>query len=209
MPRKPTRKSAAPRVLLVGASGTLGRAVHAELVQRHDVLAASRSGKLKVDITDSASIRRLFKKTGKVDAIVCAAGKVHFGALAEMTGELYAIGLRDKLMGQVNLALIGRDYLNDGGSITLITGILAEQPIRLGSSASMVNGAIEAFVRAASVELPRGLRINAVSPNVFAESMPGYAPYFRGFEPIPVARAALAFSRSVEGAQTGQVYKVF
>ena len=73
----------------------------------------------------------------------------------------------------------------------------------------MVNSAIEAFVRAAAVELPRGLRINAVSPNVFAESMPGYAPYFRGFEPIPVARAALAFSRSVEGAQSGQVYKVF
>ncbi len=209
MPRKPTSQSAAAKVLLVGASGTLGRAVHAELAQRHQVLAASRNGKFKVDITDSASIRRLFKKIGKVDAIVCAAGKVHFGALAEMTEELYAIGLRDKLMGQVNLALIGRDYLNDAGSITLITGILAEQPIRLGSSASMVNGAIEAFVRAAAVELPRGLRINAVSPNVFAESMPGYAPYFRGFEAIPVARAALAFSRSVEGAQTGQVYKVF
>jgi NAD(P)-dependent dehydrogenase (short-subunit alcohol dehydrogenase family) len=209
MPKKSSNTPGAPKVLLVGASGTLGRAVHSELSQRHQVLAASRSGQLKVDITDSTSTRRLFKKTGKVDAIVCTAGKVHFGALAEMTEELYAIGLRDKLMGQVNLALIGHDYVNDGGSITLITGILAEQPIRLGSSASMVNGAIEAFVRAAAVELPRGLRINAVSPNVFAESMPGYAPYFRGFEPIPVARAALAFSRSVEGVQSGQVYKVF
>jgi NAD(P)-dependent dehydrogenase (short-subunit alcohol dehydrogenase family) len=209
MPKKSTTTPVAPKVLLVGASGTLGRAVHAELALRHQVLAASRSGKLKVDITDSASIRQLFNKTGKVDAIVCTAGKVHFGALAEMTEDLYAIGLRDKLMGQVNLALIGRDYLNDGGSITLITGILAEQPIRFGSSASMVNGAIEAFVRAAAAELPRGLRINAVSPNVFAESMPVYAPYFRGFEAIPVARAALAFSRSVEGVQTGQVYKVF
>jgi len=209
MPKQSANKPVAPKVLLVGASGTLGRAVHAELSQRHQVLAASRSSQLKVDITDSASIRRLFKKTGKVDAIVCTAGKVHFGALAEMTEELYAIGLRDKLMGQVNLSLIGRDYLNDAGSITLITGILAEQPIRLGSSASMVNGAIEAFVRAAAVELPRGLRINAVSPNVFAESMPGYAPYFRGFEAIPVARAALAFSRSVEGVQTGQVFKIF
>lgn len=209
MPKKSANKPAAPKVLLVGASGTLGRAVHAELALRHQVLAASRRGKLKVDITDSASIQQLFAKTGNVDAIVCTAGKVHFGALAEMTEELYAIGLRDKLMGQVNLALIGRDYLNDGGSISLITGILAEQPIRSGSSASMVNGAIEAFVRAAAVELPRGLRINAVSPNVFVESMPVYAPYFRGFEAIPVARAALAFSRSVEGAESGQVYKVF
>lgn len=209
MPRKSVNQPAAPKVLLVGASGTLGRAVHSELKLRHAVIAASRSAKLKVDIADSTSIQRLFRQVGKVDAIVCAAGHVHFGTLAEMTAELYAIGLRDKLMGQVNLALIGCDYLNDGGSITLITGILAEHPIRLGSSASMVNGALEAFVRAAAVELPRGIRINAVSPTVFAESMPGYAPYFRGFEPIPVARAALAFSRSVEGAQTGQVYKVY
>jgi len=209
MPKKSTIKPQVPKILLIGASGTLGRAVHAELKQRHEVLAASRRGKFKVDISDAASIQRLFKQIGKVDAIVCAAGKVHFGALSDMTDALYTIGLRDKLMGQVNLALIGRDYLNDGGSITLITGILAEQPIRQGSSASMVNGAIEAFVRAAAIELPRGIRINAVSPNVFTESMAGYAPYFRGFEPIPVARAALAFSRSVEGAQTGQVYKVF
>lgn len=209
MPARKSRSIAKPRILLVGASGTLGRAVHAELRQRHDVIAASRRGKVKVDITDSASIRRLFAQIGKVDAIVCAAGNVHYGALAEMTEDLYAIGLRDKLMGQVNLAHIGRDHLNDGGSITLITGILGEQPIRTGSSASMVNGALEAFVRAAAIELPRGIRINAVSPNVFIESMPAYGPYFRGFEAVPVARAALAFSRSVEGAQTGQVYRVY
>lgn len=198
-----------PKVLLIGASGTLGRAVHKELSQRHEVIAASRKGKLKVDISDSASVRRLFQQIGKVDAIVCAAGNVHFAPLAQMTAELFDIGLRDKLMGQVNLALIGCEYLNDGGSVTLITGILSEQPIRAGSSASMVNAALEAFVRAAAIELPRGIRINAVSPNVFRESMPGYAPFFRGFEAIPVARAALAFSRSVEGAQTGQVYRVY
>jgi NAD(P)-dependent dehydrogenase (short-subunit alcohol dehydrogenase family) len=209
MAKKTSGSAVKPKVLLVGASGTLGCAVHEELQQRHEVIAASRGSKIKVDITDSASIRRLFKQVGKVDAIACTAGHVHFGALANMTEELYAVGLRDKLMGQVNLALIGRDYLADGGSITLITGILADQPIRFGSSASMVNGALEAFVRAAAIELPRSLRINAVSPNVFNESMPGYAPYFRGFEAIPVARAALAYSRSIEGAQTGQIFRVY
>jgi len=195
--------------LLVGATGTLGRAVHKELAPRHQVIAATRNGKTKVDITDNGSIRRLFDSVGKVDAIACAAGHVHFGPLAQMTEELFAVGLRDKLMGQVNLTMIGREWLNDGGSITLISGILAEQPIRAGASASMVNGALEAFVRAAAIELPRGLRINVVSPNVFAESMPGYAPFFRGFEAIPVARAALAYSRSIEGAQTGQIYRVY
>ena len=209
MTKKAANSAPLPRVLLIGASGTLGRAVHEELAQRHEVIPASRKGRHTVDITEAASIRRLFQTVGTVDAIVCTAGHVHFGPLAEMTADHYAIGLGDKLMGQVNLVLIGRDHLTDGGSITLITGILAEQPIRYGSSASMVNGALESFVRAAAIELPRGIRINAVSPNVFAESMPGYAPYFRGFEAIPVARAALAFSRSVEGAQTGQVYRVY
>ncbi len=197
------------RVLLVGAGGTLGTAVTAELGVRHEIVPASRSAGLRLDLSDSHSMRSALLGGERFDAMVSAAGNVHFAALEEMTEELYAIGLRDKLMGQVNLALIGREVLNDGGSITLVTGILCEQPIRFGSSASMVNGAIEAFVRAAAIEMPRGIRINAVSPNVFQESMPGYAPYFRGFEAIPVARAALAFSRSVEGHQTGQIYRVF
>ena len=198
------------RVLIVGASGTLGRAIAAELAPRHDIVSAGRdSGEVRLDFADSASLRRAFAQIGRVDAIVSAAGGVHFAPLAEMTEELYAIGIRNKLMGQVNLALLGRGILNDGGSITLSSGILTEQPIRQGSSATMVNGAIEGFVRAAAIELDRGLRINAVSPNVVQESMAAYAPYFRGFEAVPAARAALAYSRSVEGAQTGQVYKVF
>lgn len=197
------------KILIVGAAGTIGKAVARELGQRHEIVAAGRnSGALHVDITDGASIRRMFEQAGRVDAVVSAAGNVHFGALEEMTEELFGIGLRDKLMGQVNLALIGREFLADGGSVTLTSGILGTDPVRYGSSASMVNGAIEAFVRAAAIELPRGLRINAVSPNVLQESMPALAPYFRGFEAVPAARVALAYSRSVEGHQTGQVYTV-
>ena len=103
---------------------------------------------------------------------------------------------------------VTEETVADGGSITLTTGVLAQEPIRYGASATMVNAAIEGFVRAAAIELPRGIRINAVSPGVLSESMPGYGPYFRGFEPVPAARAALGFSRSVEGAQTGQIYRV-
>ena len=120
----------------------------------------------------------------------------------------YGLGLADKLMGQVNLALAARDRLRAGGSITLIAGVLAQAPIAAGSSASMVNAAIEAFVMAAAVEMPLGLRINAVSPTVFEESMAEYGPFFRGFDPVPVARAARAFSRSVEGLETGKTYRV-
>ena len=198
------------KILLIGAQGTLGRAVAHELGARHDVVAAGRSsGDVRIDLADRASIAAGLAQIGPVDAVVSAAGNVAFGALLELTPEQWAVGLNDKLMGQVNLALLAAPLLNDGGSITLTTGILTDDPIRYGASASLVNGAVEAFVRAAALELPRGIRINAVSPNVLQESMAGYAPYFRGFEPVPAARAALGFSRSVEGAQTGQVYKVF
>jgi NAD(P)-dependent dehydrogenase (short-subunit alcohol dehydrogenase family) len=111
-------------------------------------------------------------------------------------------------MGQVNLALAAREHLNDSGSITLIAGVLSQTPIAYGSSASMVNAALEAFAMAAAIEMPRGIRINAVSPTVFEESMADYGPFFRGHDPVPAARAARAFSRSVEGLETGRTYRV-
>lgn len=197
------------RVLLVGASGTLGRAVAGELSARHDLLSAGRnSGELRLDLTDSDSIRAALAQAGPLDAVVCAAGNVHFAPLLQIGAAGWQVGLVDKLMGQVNLSLLAAEYLREGGSITLTGGVLADQPIRQGASASLVNGALEAFVRAAAIELPRGLRINLVSPTVLLEAMPAYAPYFRGFEPVPAARAALAYARSVEGAETGKVYRV-
>jgi len=195
------------KILVVGASGRLGTAVVAELSQRHDVVAASRSSAVSVDVKDLASVRAMFAAVGKVDAIVFTAGKAHFGPLAAMTPELMA-GIGDKLMGQVNLVLAGTEYLNDGGSFTLVSGILSAEPIKAGTNASLVNGAIDAFVIAAAIELPRGIRINAVSATVFEEAMDHYGPFFRGFKPVPVADVALAFSRSVEGADTGKIYKI-
>jgi NAD(P)-dependent dehydrogenase (short-subunit alcohol dehydrogenase family) len=197
------------RILVVGATGTIGRAVVAELGSRHDVIAAGRtSGDLRIDITDSTSIRAALGKAGSIDALVSAAGHVKFAPFRDMTAADYEIGLKDKLMGQVNLVLIGRDYVSDGGSFTLTTGVLDRDPILQGTSASMVNGAVNAFVAAAAIEMPRGQRINVVSPGVIEEAMKDYAPFFRGFEPVPAARAALAYAKSVEGAQTGQVYRV-
>ena len=197
------------RVLVVGASGTIGRAIVTELGQRHEIVSAGRSsGDLQTDITDVEAIRTMFEGAGTVDALVSATGSVTFAPFEDMTAEAYEVGLRDKLMGQVNLVLIGRDYVSDGGSFTLTTGVLDSDPIREGTSASMVNGAINAFVAAAAIEMPRGQRVNVVSPGVIEEAMEVYAPFFRGFEPVPAARAALAYAKSVEGAQTGQVYRV-
>ena len=197
------------KILLIGASGTVGSAVKAELAQRHEVVSIGRSrGDFQVDISDSTSIRKLFEQTGKFDALVCAAGSVNFVPLGDMSEGDFELGLRDKLMGQVNLLLIGREYANDGASFTFTSGILNRDPIRTGASAALVNGALDAFVKAAAIELPRGLRVNSVSPTVLVEAMGSYAPYFRGYKPAPGADVALAYAKSVEGLQTGQTFIV-
>jgi len=198
------------KIVLIGANGTLGKAIAAELTRRHSLVSVGRdSGDLRADMRDLQSVRALFQKTGKVDAVVCAAGSVHFGPWGELTPEKLDVGLRDKLMGQVNVVLAAQNALVDGGSFTLTSGILSEDPIRLGVCASLVNGALESFVRAAAIELPRGLRINIVSPTLLQESVPAYGPYFPGYKPVSAADVALAYSKSVEGRQTGQIYKVW
>ncbi len=197
------------KILLVGASGTLGKAVARQLGQQHQILAAGRhSGELRVDLTDDASVAELFARTGAVDAVISTAGTLHFGPLQEMTPAQFNVGLQDKLLGQVRLALLGQRWLRDGGSITLTSGVAATEPIRHGANASTVNAALPGFVTGAAVELQRGLRINAVSPTLLTESAQAYGSVFPGFETVPAARVALAYQRSVEGAQTGRVFEV-
>ncbi len=160
------------KIIVIGASGTIGRAVSEELGQRHDVIRVGRTrGDYQVDITSQGSVEALFAQTGEVDAIVSTTGNLHFGPLSTMTDSQFNLGLQDKLLGQIRLALIGQHFLRDGGSITLVSGIVAQEPIAQGVNATTVNAGLEGFVRAAACELPRGLRINLISPTVLSESL--------------------------------------
>ncbi|MEV6948719.1 short chain dehydrogenase [Streptomyces sp. NPDC051172] len=198
------------KVVLIGASGTLGQAVRVALRHRgHEVITASRSNAdISVDITDPASIAALYKKVGRVDAVASAAGTVPWKPLGELGLDDVRAGLEGKVLSQIELVRQGLEFVADSGSYTLITGILAREPILTGAVASLANGAVEAFVRAAAIELPARQRINAVSPTVFEESLDVFGDYFPGFDPVPVSRAAAAYVRSVEGHQTGQIYRV-
>ncbi|MBF2460524.1 short chain dehydrogenase [Listeria seeligeri] len=198
------------KILLIGASGTLGSAVKERLEKKADVITAGRhSGDVTVDITSVDSIKKMYTQVGKVDAIVSATGSATFSPLTELTPEKNAVTISSKLGGQINLVLLGINSLNDNGSFTLTTGIMMEDPIVQGTSAAMANGAVTAFAKSAAIEMPRGLRINTVSPNVLEESWDRLEPFFQGFNPVPAERVARAFEKSVFGAQNGESYKVY
>src|SRR5262249_4537916 len=198
------------KIVLLGANGTLGKAIAAELTRRHSIVSVGRtSGDLRADMRDLESLRALFLKTGQVDGVVCAAGSVHFGPWGELTPEKFDVGLRDKLMGQVNLVLAGQGALVDGGSFTLTSGILSDDPIRSGACASLVNGALESFARGGVFVRLRARAIKRVTQKFLLEPGPVYGWFFPGYKPVPAADVALAYSKSVEGRQTGKIYKVW
>lgn len=196
------------KIIIIGATGTIGKHVVKALENGNEIIQiGSKSGDFQVDIADAASIKALFEKVGPFDAVVSTAGYGHFGPLADMTENEFRAGVDSKLMGQVNLVLIGQKYINPNGSFTLTSGTMGDDPIILGAAVSAINGAIDAFVRAAAIELKNGVRINAVGPDVVEES-PGYFPFFPGHVPVSMHRVAQAYVKSVAGGQTGQNYKV-
>lgn len=197
------------KIIVVGASGAVGKTAFDELAQRHEVIAVGRnSGDVKVDIEDVDSIRAMYAETGKVDAVVSAVGHGHFGPVEGMTSDQFMKGILHKALPQVNLVLIGLEHVNDGGSFTLTSGILNRDPIRGGSSAAAANGALDGFVRGAAVDMPRGIRINVVSPEVLEVSRAKYDGFFRGHYHVSNEACALAYSRAVEGCLNGELIAV-
>ncbi|MEH0020579.1 MAG: short chain dehydrogenase [Desulfobacter sp.] len=198
------------KILIVGGNGTIGNKVSRHFSQSHEVIIAGRnSGDVTVDIADSASISAMFEALGRVDAIVCIAGEAKWADFAEMTEEDFYIGLKSKLMGQVNLVRIGRDYLNAGGSFTLSTGILADHPVAMTTSAAMVNGGIHSFVKASALELENNTRINVVSSGLVEDAVDKYEAYFPGHNPIPMAKVVNAYVKSVLGRDNGQIIRMY
>jgi NAD(P)-dependent dehydrogenase (short-subunit alcohol dehydrogenase family) len=192
------------KIIVIGATGTIGaKVVEALSAKKYEVVRASRNGDIKVNLDDPATIRALFEKVKNADALVSCAGNAAFKAFTELTDADYELGLRSKLMGQISAARIASAQLRDGGSITLTTGVLAMHPIRGSASVSMVNAGLEGFVRAAALEMPRRLRINAVSPPWVKETLVKLR-----MDPAPglsAADVAKAYVAAVEGSQQGAV----
>jgi len=198
------------KILIIGGNGTIGSTVAAHFKQNNDVLIAGRtSGDVTVDIADSKSIKSMFENIGKMDAIICIAGEAKWADFNELTEDDYYIGLRSKLMGQVNLVRIGQHYLNPNGSLTLSTGILADDPVVKTTSAAMVNGGIHSFVKAVALEIQNGTRINVVSSGMVEDAYEKYKDYFPGHNPIPMPKVVNAYVRSVNGKGNGEVIRIY
>ncbi|GFE49592.1 short chain dehydrogenase [Roseobacter cerasinus] len=197
------------KIILVGASGDVGQAAHAELSKRHQIIRVGRkTGDVIADIADRRSIEAMYDQIGAFDAVVSAAGDVHFAPLTEQTETSFRLGLDHKVMGQVNLVLAGLPRISDNGSFTLTSGVLDRDPIVSGTAAATANGALAGFVTGAAIEMVRGLRINVVSPGLLDASEARYGAAFPGHERVSSARVGRAFAKSVEGAITGQVIVV-
>jgi NAD(P)-dependent dehydrogenase (short-subunit alcohol dehydrogenase family) len=196
------------RILHVGATGTVGDAVGNALRRRgHDVVSAHRgSTRHPVDITDAGSIRALLEQVGELDAVVSTAGRTPFGAWDSLDREQMLAGLNDKFLGQVELVRQATSVVRTGGSFTLTSGILGREPVRNGSVAAAINGALEAWVRASAGELWGRYRVNVVSPTVLTESREDYSSVMPGYPAVDSTDVGDAFVRSVESMETGQVY---
>ncbi len=197
------------KVIVVGAGGAVGKAAADALAVRNEVIRVNRSsGDVTMDIEDIDSVRAMYQQVGRVDAVVSAVGHGHFGPVDQTTGEQFMKGINHKVLPQVNLVLEGFDYLNDAGSFTLTSGVLNRDPIRGGACAAAANGALDSFVRGAAVDMPRGIRINSVSPEVLEASRHKYEGFFHGHYHVSSEAVGLAYCKAVEGCLSGQTFIV-
>ncbi len=198
------------KILIIGGKGTIGRKVSAHLNEKHDIIIAGRhSGDFLLDITDNESIREVLENIPSLDSIICVAGEAKWDDFKDLTEEDHYIGIKSKLMGQVNLVRIAQDYLKSRGSITLSTGILADDPVLKTTSAAMVNGAIHSFVKAVALEIENEIRVNVVSSGLVEDAYEKYKDFFPGHNPVPMNKVVNAYVRSVEGKGNGEIIRVY
>lgn len=192
------------KVIVVGATGTIGTAVVRALEPRHEIVRVGHSrGEFRVDFAKPGSIEAMYAAVGPFDALVSAAGQARFAPLASLTDEDFRFGFGHKLMGQIDLVRFGLPTVRAGGSFTLTSGVLAAEPAPGTAAISAVNAAVEAFARAAALEMPRGVRVNAVSPPWVSETLSAMGQDPAGG--MPAEKVAAAYVESVEGRRTGEV----
>lgn len=194
------------KIIIVGSTGTIGQKVVKLLKNDYQVITINRSsGDYQADMQDADAMEEIFKIIGPFDGLIATSGYGKWGTMDEHSVQDYHDGLNSKLMGQVNLVIIGRKYANEGACFVLSSGILAQYPVEGGISLSMINAAIEAFVRGAALEM-KNMRINAVSPSFAKETME-----LMGMDSstgVPAIEFAKLYKTAFENDNTGIIYTI-
>ncbi|HVT03739.1 MAG TPA: short chain dehydrogenase [Thermoanaerobaculia bacterium] len=191
------------KIIVIGATGTIGKEIMSALGSTHEVIGAGRRSDVAVDIRDIESIRAMYSRVGPVDAVLCVAGSGAWKPLADLSDEDFQTSLGYKLMGQVNVIRCGFETVRDSGSIAVTSGMLSRSPMPGSGAISLVNAGLEGFVRAAALEAPRGIRVNVVSPPWVGETL-----VQMGMDPgggLPAATVAKSYVATLSGTETGQV----
>jgi NAD(P)-dependent dehydrogenase (short-subunit alcohol dehydrogenase family) len=197
------------KVVLFGATGTIGSAVQKALEAKgHEVIGITRkSGQFQADMEDIESLKAVYTKIASFDHVACAAGDVFPAPLEQTTDEQWARSFRSKAMGQINVVRAALPFIADKGSFTLISGVLTDEVTIASTIGATINHTVEGFVRSAAAELPRGLRINCVSPTVLTESK-AYHQFFPGFIPVDASEVAQAYVRAISNPMSGRILKL-
>jgi len=190
------------KIIVVGASGTIGKAVVEALEPDHQILKASRKGEVNVDLSNPNSIKDMYNSVSNIDAVLCAAGGASFGSLNSFSDKDFDFGLGNKLMGQVNLVRYGIEYLNENGVFTLNTGILAHSYSDSSVMLTMINRGLEGFVESAALGMPKNQKINAVWPPMVKETAEklGWGP-----GGMPAAEVAQFYVQSLSRELNGSI----
>ena len=198
------------KILVIGGEGTIGKKVVSFLSKNHSIITAGRkNGEIYLDLSNKDSIKQLFENNIKFDAVISIAGQVIWAPFNDISQDDFYIGIKNKMMGQVNLVQIGQNYITPGGSFTLTTGILADEPVKMTTGAALVNGAIHSFVKAVILEIKNNIRVNVISPGLVKDSEEKYGHLFPGYNIIPMEKLAETYSEIVEGDQNGQVIRLY
>lgn len=196
------------KIVIIGANGTIGKHVQVALAGHEIVKVGKSSGDFQVDISDEKSVKSLFEKIGKFDALVSVTGDIAFAPLEHLNHDHFEVGIRSKFLGQVNLVQVGKNYINDGGSFTLTSGVLTDNYIAAGTAATAINRAIEGFAQSAAAEIGKNIRINIVSPGMLEDSAEAYGPFFPGHIGVAGSKVAQSYKKSVMGIETGKIFQV-
>jgi NAD(P)-dependent dehydrogenase (short-subunit alcohol dehydrogenase family) len=195
------------KILVVGGTGIIGKAVVNMLKEEHEVIATGKNnGDYKLDIEDSAAIAKMFQDIKDVDGVILTAGHGNLAPLNMLTDADIDMALNNKLKGSVNLIREGLKHVKEGGFITVTTGAASHTPFPGGSSISIACAGVEAFVKSVEIEKDKDIRVNVVRPAMVTESMELYkldVPFS-----ISAYDTARVYKAVTELKESGKMYNV-